>query len=394
MGLNALDLILIVAAICYGISGYRQGFLIGALGVAGLIGGGVAGAWLAPIVLDKYEPGMRVSLVALGIVLAGAFLGQALGAALGAALRSHVTWRPAHLVDATAGAALSVAAMLVVAWILGSAVANARFGDISTTVRSSKVLATVDEIVPPFGSQAVQAFGRVVDPSLFPRYLAPFEAERIAPAQPPAAGVLRDPDIVRAGRSVVRVTGVALECSRSLEGSGFVYAPGRVMTNAHVVAGVSAPRVETREGRRYDARVVSYDPERDVAVLAVPDLPLDPVPLDEGAKPGDEGAVLGYPGNGPFTAGAARVRSEQPLRGPDIYGDQQVTRDVFSLYAKVRPGNSGGPLISPEGTATGLVFAASVEDGSTGYALTAQEVAGNARAGVNATEPVSTGGCS
>jgi S1-C subfamily serine protease len=390
---NALDIILILVAIGYAVAGFRQGFVIGVLGMAGLIGGGIAGAALAPAILNQFVPSVTVSLAALGVVLVGALLGQALGAAIGGALRSRVTWAPAHAVDASAGAALSVVAMLVVAWILGSAVANAQLGDVSRTVRSSQVLATVNSIMPRFGEQALQAFSRVVDPGLFPRYLEPFATERIAPAQPPTSGVLADPDVERAGRSVVRVTGVALQCSRSLEGSGVVYARDRVMTNAHVVAGVSDPQVQGRDGRTYDAEVVRYDPDQDVAILAVPDLPLEPVPLQQGAGPGDEGAVLGYPGNGPFTAGAARVRAEQRLRGPDIYGDRQVVREVFSLYATVRPGNSGGPLVSPEGTVTGLVFAASVEDGQTGYALTADEVLDEARAGIGASEPVSTGDC-
>jgi S1-C subfamily serine protease len=189
------------------------------------------------------------------------------------------------------------------------------------------------------------------------------------------------------------VTGLAPSCSRSLEGSGFVYGQGRVMTNAHVVAGVTEPKVQTAEGDTFDAEVVLYDPDRDVAVLEVPDLPLRVLQLDDTADAGDQGAVLGYPENGPFSAAPARVRAEQRLQGPDIYGGHEVVRDVFSLYAHVRPGNSGGPLISPEGTVTGVVFAASVEDNQTGYALTIEEVMSDAQAGKRAGDPVSTGGC-
>ena len=391
--MNLLDLVLVLVAIGYAVSGFRQGFLVGALGVVGLIGGGVAGATLAPVVLKGFTPSVTVSLAALGIVLVVALIGQTIGAAIGGALRDRVTWQPAHVLDATAGGALSVVAMLVVAWILGSAVAGAQFGDVSRTVRTSEVLATVDRIMPKGAENALQAFSRVVDPGLFPRYLEPFAPEQIIPARPPTAGVLADPEVVDAGQSVVRVTGVAPSCSRSLEGSGFAYDTGRVMTNAHVVAGVSEPKVETREGRTFDAEVVLYDPDRDVAVLSVPDLDVAPLRLDDGAAPGDEGAVLGYPGNGPFWAGPARVRAEQRLQGPDIYGGRQVVRDVFSLYAEVRPGNSGGPLVSPEGTVTGVVFAASVEDNRTGYALTIEEVLSDARAGVQADDAVSTGGC-
>jgi S1-C subfamily serine protease len=390
---NLFDVVLIVVAVGYAVSGFRQGFLVGALGVVGLIGGGVAGAAIAPAALSEFAPSVTISLAALAIVLVGALLGQTIGASIGAAIRDKVTWEPAHFLDATGGAALSVVAMLVVAWILGSAVAGAQFGDVSRTVRTSKVLGTVDKLMPRGAEQALLAFSRVVDPGLFPRYLEPFAPERIAPARPPTAAVLRDSDVVRAGRSVVRVTGVAEQCSRSLEGSGFVYGTERVMTNAHVVAGVTDPQVETAGGRSYDAEVVLYDPDRDVAVLAVPGLELRPLTLDDGAEPGDQGAVLGYPGNGPFTGAPARVRAEQRLQGPDIYGGRQVVRNVFSLYAEVRPGNSGGPLVSVDGTVTGLIFAASVEDSRTGYALTVEEVQSDARAGEQASSEVSTGGC-
>ncbi|HEY8457686.1 MAG TPA: MarP family serine protease [Actinopolymorphaceae bacterium] len=390
---NPFDIVLILVAIGYAVSGFRQGFLVGALGVIGLLGGGVLGAKIAPVVLAQYQPSLQVSLAALAIVFGGAILGQALGAALGAALRDRVTWQPAHVVDATGGAVLSVVAMLVVAWILGSAVAGARLGEVSRMVRNSTVLATVNEFMPRGADRLIQSFGQVVDPSLFPRYLEPFTPEQIRPVEPPTQQILADADVERASRSVVRVTGLAPSCSRSLEGSGFVYARDRVMTNAHVVAGVTEPKVSTSDGESYDAEVVLYNPERDIAVLAVPDLPLQPLRLDDEAKAGDQGAVLGYPNNGPFWAGPARIRAEQRLRGPDIYNREQVVREVFSLYAQVRPGNSGGPLVSESGAVTGVIFAASVEDAQTGYALTIDEIEDDARAGRRADDPVSTGEC-
>lgn len=394
LGFNLLDIILVLVAIAYGISGFRQGFLIGALGVVGLVGGGLVGVLLTPLILNRFEPSMTISLAALGIVVVVALVGQAILSSIGAKLRSKVTWRLAHAIDSSAGAVLSVIALLVVAWILGSAIASAQLGTLARVVRSSEILTAVDKVMPRVAEQGLLAFSRVVDPNLFPRYLEPFAAESIAPAQPPDAGVLRDPEIRAAGDSVVRVLGVALRCSRSLEGSGFVYAKERVMTNAHVVAGVESPTIETRDGETYEAEVVLYNPERDIAVLEVPGLDLDVLRLDPNGSAGDQGAVMGYPGNDPFWAGPARIRAEQRLRGPDIYGEREVVREVFSLYAQVRPGNSGGPLVTPEGNVSGVVFAASVEDSNTGYALTIDEVTPDAQAGARATERVSTGDCS
>lgn len=394
LGFNLLDIILVLVAIAYGISGFRQGFLIGALGVVGLVGGGLVGVLLTPLILNRFEPSMTISLAALGIVVVVALVGQAILSSIGAKLRSKVTWRPAHAIDSTAGAVLSVVALLVVAWILGSAIASAQLGTLARVVRSSEILTAVDKVMPRVAEQGLLAFSRVVDPNLFPRYLEPFAAESIAPAQPPDAGVLQDKEIRAAGDSVVRVLGVALRCSRSLEGSGFVYAKERVMTNAHVVAGVESPTIETRAGETYDAEVVLYNPERDIAVLEVPGLDLTELRLDPNGSAGDQGAVMGYPGNDPFWAGPARIRAEQRLRGPDIYGEREVVREVFSLYAQVRPGNSGGPLVTPEGNVSGVVFAASVEDSNTGYALTVDEITPDAQAGARATSRVSTGDCS
>jgi S1-C subfamily serine protease len=231
----------------------------------------------------------------------------------------------------------------------------------------------------------------VVNTDLFPRFLDPFVPERIRPVRPPDSTTSRLPAVQAAYSRVAKITGVA-SCSRGLEGSGFVYAPQRVMTNAHVVAGVENPTVEV-SGKKYEATVVRYDPEVDVAILYVPKLDAQPLNLDSSGKADASAVVLGYPENGPFNATPARIRSEERLRGPDIYGDKTVTREAFSIWASVRPGNSGGPLLSAKGTVYGVVFAASVEDDRTGYVLTADQVFADARAGASATQEVSTRGC-
>ncbi|MDP9443706.1 MAG: MarP family serine protease, partial [Actinomycetota bacterium] len=289
-------------------------------------------------------------------------------------------------------AVLSAAAALVVAWALGVAVLGAQIPALNRLVQSSAVLRTVDAVLPGDADQVLNAFSDVVDQSIFPRYLEPFVPERIVPVDRPTRRILRDPQLSAAADSVVKILGTAGDCGRSVEGSGFVYARQRVMTNAHVVAGVEEPEVVTAE-ETLPARVVVYDEDLDVAVLHVPGLPGAPLRFAAGADSGDPAAVLGYPENGPFDAEPARIRSEQSLRSPDIYGRGMVTRQVFALYADVRPGNSGGPLISPRGRVYGVIFAASISDAQTGYALTAEQVRGTARAGRGATTVVDTGDC-
>jgi S1-C subfamily serine protease len=206
--------------------------------------------------------------------------------------------------------------------------------------------------------------------------------------------MLRDPDVTRAGTSVLKVRGTN-DCGRGIEGSGFVYADDRLMTNAHVVAGVDDPQVVVGDDT-IDAEVVFYDSDLDIAVLsfdsdAIPVLPF----TDTGgpAEPKDPIAILGYPQDGPFDIETGRIRAKQTLRSPDIYGDGAVIRDVYSLRGLVRPGNSGGPVVTSAGKVAGVVFAASVTDDDTGYALTADQVREAAEDGRLSDQEVSTEGC-
>jgi S1-C subfamily serine protease len=342
-------------------------------------------------VLDNFSPSVEVSFAALVLVVLLASIGRTVGALLGSKLRNKIAWKPVKAVDALGGAALAAVSVLVVAWVLGVAVSGARIPSVTSAVRGSQVLAKVDQALPGGADRALQAFNDVVNTDLFPRFLDPFVPERIRDTQPPDAGIARLAAVKEAYTRIAKVTGVA-NCSRGLEGSGFVYAPQRVMTNAHVVAGVSSPKVEINK-KAYDATVVLFDPSVDIAVLYVPNLDVKPLPFDESGKADAPAVVLGYPENGPYNSEPARIRSEERLRGPDIYGDRTVTRQAFSIWASVRPGNSGGPLISSKGTVYGVVFAASVEDNRTGYVLTAEQVAADATAGTRSTQEVSTRSC-
>jgi len=177
-----------------------------------------------------------------------------------------------------------------------------------------------------------------------------------------------------------------------VEGTGFLYSPTRLMTNAHVVAGVDEPSVLVGE-TEVPARVVYYNSDLDVAVLALDQVGRPFLRFDTGGAERQAGAVLGYPEDGPYDVQAARIRGEQRLRSPDIYGQGTVIREVFSIRSLVRPGNSGGPLVSDDGRVLGVIFAASVTDDDTGYALTSEQVRESAAQGVTSDETVDTGRC-
>ena len=234
-------------------------------------------------------------------MILAASLGQGLLQWAGAQLRDRITWQPVRAVDAIGGAALSAAAVLVVAWALGVAVSGSRIDGVTPMVRSSLVLAKVNEVLPQRAGGLLDAFNDVVGTSFFPRYLEPFSPERIVEVKPGDARMQRDPDVTRAGSSVLKVRGTNA-CGRGIEGSGFLYAEDRLMTNAHVVAAVDDPQVVVGDDTT-DARVVFYDSDLDIAVLE----------FDSGAIP-----VL------PFTAPGRAGAAEGPDRDPRLPAGRAV----------------------------------------------------------------------
>ncbi|HEX5541731.1 MAG TPA: MarP family serine protease, partial [Micromonospora sp.] len=220
--------------------------------------------------------------------------------------------------------------------------------------------------------------------------LAPTRVRQVPPPDPTLAGSQM---VVNAQRSVVKVLGSAPSCSRRIEGSGFVYADQRVMTNAHVVVGTKRLTVEVA-GDRHEAHVVVYDPDRDLAVLHVPGLSAPMMPFaTRKAATGADAIVLGYPLDGPYNAQSARIRDAGEITGPNIYETENVTREIYTIRAPVRSGNSGGPLVAPDGRVLGVIFAAAVDDDSTGFAVTAAEAASVASAGIKRTRATGTGHC-
>jgi S1-C subfamily serine protease len=388
---NLLDWFLLVVVAAYALSGYWQGFVTGAFATAGLLLGGLLGVWLAPVALGDAAPSLWVSLGALFIVVVSASIGQALLQYAGARIRDRITWQPIRAVDAVGGAALSAAAVLLVAWALGVAISGSRLGSVTPLVRESVVLARVNAALPNGAGQVLKAFDNVVGTTFFPRYLEPFAPERIVNVSPGPQRLLTDPDVVDAAPSVLKVRSTN-SCGNGVEGSGFLFADDRLMTNAHVVAGVASPEVQVGD-RTVAGRVVHYDPRLDVAILAFDDGGLPILAFDRGAEARDGVAILGYPQDGPYAVRPARIRAMQRLRSPDIYGEGSVLRQVYSLRGLVRPGNSGGPIVSSAGDVVGVVFAQSVTDRDTGYALTADQVAESAAVGVTSDQPVDTGEC-
>jgi S1-C subfamily serine protease len=391
---SLVDVVLIVLALVFALSGFRQGLLVSATSILGFLGGAVIGAQLSGPVAERID-GSSVTRVfaALVVVLAGALLGQILAGAIGRAIRGRVTWEPAKMVDSVAGAVLSAVAVLLVAWMVASPLASSPFPQVSSQVRQSALVQAVDRAVPEGVRTVYDTLRDAIDRRGLPDVLDPLTPTQVRDVEAPDQALLNSPVVASVEGSVVQISGIAPSCSRQIDGSGFVYAQERVMTNAHVLAGVTDP-VVLAEGEEYDAVPVYVDEEIDVAVLAVPGLETLPLSFTpQPADAGDDAIIMGYPGGGPFFVGPARVRDRGEISGPDFRNSQTVVRDVYALFGTVRAGNSGGPLFAPDGSVLGVVFASAIDDPETGYALTGPQVAQAADVGSKTSVEVGTGPC-
>jgi S1-C subfamily serine protease len=391
---DLLDLALLVIAAAFAVSGYRQGFIVGSLSFIGFVGGAVLGAEFGPSIARAIVGGQtQQDVVAVILLVSFAIIGQFIASSVGAAMRQTMTGRGTTTIDAIGGSGVSVLSMLLIAWAIGSVLISSPFPVVDQQVNNSVVLGTLDKVMPSPAKTMFSEFRRMLASGPFPQVFSDIGAAHLFPVQAPDPAVLNSPGYKAAASRVVKVQGTAPSCDRSVEGSGFVYAPHHVLTNAHVVAGVTQGPLVTADGATYRASVVFYDPQVDIAVLYVPDLNMTPLQFAGQAQNGANAVVAGYPLDHPFTAVAARIGGMQSAVGPDIYETGQVTRQIYEIKAVVEPGNSGGPLLSPDGTVYGVVFAAAVGTPDTGFALTAAEVAGDANAGAKQTFPVSTQSC-
>jgi S1-C subfamily serine protease len=391
---NWVDLLVLVLAIVAAVSGARQGMLTALASFLGVLGGAIVGLQLAPLLIEQFNhPVTRVAF-GVSIVVLLVALGETLGVWVGRSVRQRIDHTQLTKVDNAGGAIVQGLVVFIVAWLIALPLTSvAAMPGLVRSVRGSAILGGVDSVMPAFAKQLPGDLRNLMDASGFPAAVAPFSTTPRADTAPPDPVLQVSPIVRKVRPSVLKIRGKASQCARALEGSGFVIAKERVMTNAHVVAGTDEVEVEVGSAS-LPARVVHYDPDTDVAILSVPDLtaPALPVAPVKG-EPGADGIVLGYPLDGPYAASASRIRQRIQLNGQDIYDRKAVRRDVYTIRAVVKSGNSGGPLVDPDGRLVGVVFGAAVDDPETGFALTADEVSAELDRALAMTQRVSTGRC-
>ena len=387
-----LDIAIIGVAFIAALSGWRSGALGSVLSFVGVILGAIAGVMLAPHVVGHLSAPRAKLIAALILILVLVVVGEVAGVVLGRAVRGSIRSGPVRAVDSVVGVGVQLVVVVVAAWLLASPLTSSGQPNLAAAVKGTKIVGEVDKYAPEWLRAVPKRMSALLSSSGLPDVLEPLGRTPIQAVDAPDA-TLADSLVVGIARpSVVKIRGVAPACQKVLEGTGFVVAPNRVMSNAHVVAGSDTVSVEA-EGQTYDATVISYDPDADISILDVPNLPQKPLVFaDQPAKSGTDAVVLGFPGGGDFVATPARVREIIELSGPDIYKSTTVNREVYTIRGTVRQGNSGGPMINRTGEVIGVVFGAAVDDDDTGFVMTANEVSRQLKK-VGYSTKVPTGSC-
>lgn len=378
--MTVLDWAILAFTLALALWGYRQGLIVGALTLVGFGVGAFAGSRIGPLLLTKGSHSPYAPLcAALGALLIGALMAVTVESfALG--LRERIVRRPfLSAADGAGGAALIASVALGLAWVFGAVLLHApSTARLRADIQQSLILRSLNNVLPPSGP-LLNALDRV-DPA--PTVLGP-----AAPVAAPSSKIASDSDVLHAGDSVVRVLSTA--CGLGIEGSGWAVEPEIVVTNAHVVAGSDDTTVTTQDGVELDAVPVYYEPRQDLALLRV-GAPLPPLPISSQRREGEDGAVLGYPENGPYSLSPARIGETRETISEDSYGSGPVERTIVAMSGVVRSGNSGGPLVDPQGNAVGTVFAATTSGPRGGFAIPAEQVRQGLR---NMAEGVDTGPC-
>ena len=383
--MSTLDWVILGFTFLLAFYGYLQGFLVGALSLIGFAVGAFLGTRVAPLLLHGGDHSHYAPLFGLvGALLVGGVCASGLEG-IGGRVRARVRLPGFRAVDGLLGAALTACVALGIAWIVGAvALTDSTSSPLSHDLRSSEILRALDRVFPPSGP-VLNALTRL-DP-------APVVHGPAADVPAPTGQILGAPGTRAAAGSVVKVYGMA--CGLGVEGSGWVAAPGLVVTNAHVVAGENDTQIQIRGvGPGLDVRVVDFNTHDDIAVLRVPGLRLPALAMASAPRAGDAAAILGYPLDGGFSARAGRLGQTEVVDTQDAYGQGHVTRAIAALRGTVKPGNSGGPLVDDRGQVLATVFAAITGTSRPGGFAVPNELVHTALAQAQAQRaPVSTGHC-
>lgn len=387
------DVLIVVLLLIALAAGLRAGFFSVLGAFCGLVAGGLAAPWVLPLVSGIVPDGRWHGLAVIASAIALLVVGAAIGSAIGRVLRSGADKLRLRFAERMLGGGLAVIAATLALSLTAGAIASAGIPVLSAAASSSAILRTVDRLTPPVLDEAMaRLHSAVLGDTVLPTIDGLLGRGALANGPDLDTIDTDDPALAAAGASVARISGVAYACGTMPSGTGFVVAEDRVVTNAHVVAGVDTPVVELPNEPARDGRVVYFDPVDDLAVIAV-DVDAAPLPLADTLLPGDPAVIQGYPYGGPFRTVPAGVLWSGPAPIGNIYDSATADRAIYALDAEVHPGNSGGPLLTTSGAVAGVVFARDEARENVGYALTNAELLPVIAVLGTSTQPVTTGAC-
>lgn len=386
-----LDVLVVIVLLVYLGEGWRNGFLRCLAAIVGLVAGAAAAFFSIPLVgAIVPDPFWRTFLV-VSIAVAFILLGTMLGGTIGRAIQGRSERTPLRPLERVGGAfANLVVGALITALIAGS-VASLGIPVLSQAVSNSWVLQAIEKVTPEPVTASLARLRSAVLAQGLPLISGGYGGITKSPGVPQIA--TNTAALMASAASVVRINGTAYACGQNQSGSGFVISKDRIVTNAHVVAGVQQPVVQAPNGQTLDGRVVYFDPENDLAVIAVSGLNAGALTLSEPLGIGAKGVVDGYPYGGPFTSGGAQVLANSDESVENIYNTKRTVRPLYTLAADIEPGNSGGPLLAGDGRIAGIVFAKSADGANLGYAMTDILLAPVVQRAPNLSSAVSSGTC-
>lgn len=386
--MNIVDVVIVVWLIVAVIRGYKIGLIRQVASFGGFLLGVFAGGWVATSFLGDNHGADNKLLIAMALVVVFGLIMAAVLETLAVKFQHRIRFNVAQTVNAVLGVAFSVAATLVVVWLLLSSLNRLPLAETGMKIAESGTYRIMQRVMPP-APDVLGQLNKIITPYGFPQIFVGNEPETDTTGEPVPADV--EMAAAKARQSVVRVEGAA--CQDISSGSGFVVAPGYVVTNAHVIAGVEVPIV-VWGSQKYRAVPVWFNDRLDFAVLRADGLSAPALPFATSIpEKGQSGAVLGYPGGGPLTVVSSVMKARYQAVGRDIYGESLVTREIYQMQATIHPGNSGGPFVLPDGSVAGVVFGASPEQPEISYAITSAEVAGELRQAIAENSPRMTGKC-
>jgi uncharacterized membrane protein required for colicin V production len=386
-----LDALVVIVLLSYLVEGWRNGLLRSVAAIIGLVAGAAAAFFSIPLVgAIVPDPFWRTFLV-VSIAVALLLLGGVLGATIGRALHARGERAPLRPLDRVGGAVANLVAGALIAAMITGSVASLGIPVLSRAVSDSWVLQTINAVTPEPVTAALARLRSAVLAQGLPIISGGFAGIRKSPGVPQVA--TNTAALTAAAASVVRISGTAYACGQNQSGSGFVISKDRIVTNAHVVAGVQQPVVEAPNGQTLDGRVVYFDPDNDLAVISVAGLSAPPLSLSDPLVVGAKAVIDGYPYGGPFTTGGAQVLAKSDESVQNIYSSKRTIREIYTLAASIEPGNSGGPLLAGDGAIAGIVFAKSADDSSLGYAMTDAVLSPVVQRSPGLSAAVSSGNC-